>query len=175
MIDKPVRLIELPIGGGLTIGVIADGTIYTLHHNNIRSNGRICNMRGVVIKPTIDAYGYYRCTFSNGGERKSYFVHRLVATAFIPNPQCKPTVNHINGIKTDNRVENLEWATNKEQKIHAIRTGLSKKNDDALKAANERRKIKIMFNGTLYESIKEARRCTGKATGTIRKHGEVVL
>ena len=74
-----------------------------------------------IMKSFTDKGGYLRVTLL-GETRK---VHRLVAIAFIPNPERKTQVNHINGIKTDNRVENLEWVTHSENMIHAYKTGLT--------------------------------------------------
>lgn len=169
-----IKSLELPIGRGVTVLVDSSGTIYTCDKTRTRKNGRKDNRKGVLIKPTKDPYGYLRCTFSDNGERKSYYVHRLVAIAYIDNPLHKNTVNHINGIKTDNRVENLEWATNREQKEHAIRTGLAVKNMDALQQANRRRMVHILYNGKQYESIRAASIAENKAQATIRKYGEVI-
>lgn len=62
--------------------------------------------------------GYKQITIFKGWEHKSYMVHRLVAMAFIPNPENKPYVDHINRIKDDNRVENLRWVTPKENMLN---------------------------------------------------------
>ena len=73
-----------------------------------------------ILKPMQTSNGYQQVCLYNG-KVKRHLVHRLVANAFIPNPENKRTVNHKNGIKTDNRVDNLEWATYSENHLHSYR------------------------------------------------------
>lgn len=80
------------------------------------------------IKPYPDTAGYSRVRLCNKGQDTSPTLHRLVAMTFIPNPDGKPQVNHINGIKTDCNIKNLEWVTARENMQHSADMGLGKRN-----------------------------------------------
>lgn len=84
----------------------------------ISNLGRFRN-RGEVKKPWTAAHGYLAFTLRKDGQKKNYKVHRLVAEAFIPNIENFPEINHIDGDKTNNRVENLEWCTHRYNMRHS--------------------------------------------------------
>ena len=79
-----------------------------------------------IVTPYKTKEGYYRLSLSKNGIVTKHFVHRLVAIAFIENANNVPVVNHIDGNKTNNSVENLEWCTQAENNRHAYNTGLNK-------------------------------------------------
>ena len=83
---------------------------------------------GRVLRQSKCYKGYMRVSINKNNKRFTTGAHRLLALHFIPNPQNKPQVNHINGIKDDNRIENLEWCTNQENQIHAIKNNLTNPN-----------------------------------------------
>lgn len=92
---------------------------------SIGSLGSVKNKHGKFLKASRDKHGYLTVSLCKNGYARQFFVHRLVALAFIGNPENKPTVNHINGDKTDNRVDNLEWATQSENNFHAYKMRLA--------------------------------------------------
>lgn len=128
----------------------------------VKSVGRTINrnqkgnltIKEKIISSHILKNGYEKVDLYKNGKRKCEYVHRLVAESFIPNPNGKIDVNHINGNKTDNSVCNLEWTTRSENMKHAFNIGLCKitelqrktsKNNGmkGIKAAIQRRKKKI--------------------------------
>lgn len=108
----------------------------------LNSEFRIVKER--ILKPAINRNGYYKVCLKHKFINKTLLVHRLIAQAFIPNPENKPTINHINGIKTDNRIVNLEWCTMKENNVHAFATGLKRAHNKSINvgAVNSNAKLK---------------------------------
>ena len=86
--------------------------------------GNVFNSKGKKLKYYKSKSGYLSVTLYRKGKNKKFRVHRLVALAYIKKPINKNQVNHKNGIKTDNKVENLEWCSAKENIAHARLTGL---------------------------------------------------
>lgn len=113
-----------------------------------------------ILKQKIDRYGYPVVCLRNRAQCRIEYptVHRLVALAFIENPEGKPQVNHKNGNKTDNRVENLEWATSAENIRHAFNTGLISKENVS---AGQRRR---------YARLEEREQSRQRAIGRLCAH-----
>ena len=86
-----------------------------------------------ILTPGTSAAGYLAVGLCGAGGRKNYLVHRLVAKAFLPNPDNRPQVNHKDGDKAHNEDSNLEWATSKENNAHAMKTGLTLPGSNAYK------------------------------------------
>lgn len=137
----------------------------------ISSKGDIFSIRSDRQMKTLqNSRGYVCCNLDNGSGGRNSVVHRLVAMAFIPNPHSKPYVNHINGIKTDNRVENLEWCTHAENMQHASRAGLLNpaiaNNLQRLKKPVEQLKDGVVVGQ--FDSLANASRLTGLNKWQIR-------
>lgn len=87
--------------------------------------GRVRTVKnGRMHKERLTFDGYVKATLTVNSKSKDFRVHRLVAQSFIPNPENKETVNHKDGVKTNNYVDNLEWATRSEQVYHSYELGL---------------------------------------------------
>lgn len=118
--------------------------------------------KGRIRTITKQTQGYSQVGLCKNGVQKSYRLNRLVAKAFVPNPDNKLYVNHIDGNKDNNRADNLEWVTNSENIMHAYKNGLLKHWQKPV--------LQIDDNGNVvaeYESIKQAADTLGCSKGNI--------
>lgn len=121
--------------------------------------------------------GHMRVWLSKESKKSAFFVHRIVATAFIPNPENKPVVNHIDGNPSNNHVDNLEWATRSENDLHAFKIGLRKPSNGGTNKHVVR--IDKTGNEVIYDSMLKAANENGLHVGQIsfyiktgRRYGE---
>ena len=134
----------------------------------ITTEGIVINKKNHIIKPFINNKGYVLVRLWNNNKSVSKLVHRLVAETFIPKIEGKCEVNHIDGDKTNNNVDNLEWCTRQENNIHAKLLG-------AKQYSSEFRGIKIAqydIDNTLikvYPSLREAGKAVNGDHGNIKK------
>jgi hypothetical protein len=133
----------------------------------ISEDGEVQNAKkNKLLKCYSNMYGYTVVGLSKEGTFKHYFVHRLVALAFIPNPLGKKEVNHINGVKQDNNISNLEWCTRSENNKHCWDMGLNRsteKQKEAMRLTAKKHKSKPVIDlqtGIFYTSLIEACKTT---------------
>lgn len=141
-----------------------EGIYQISNYGNVKSLGNNKSRKEKLLKLQSKTNGYLFVTLYKNGKHNSYLVHRLVAQVFIPNPGNKPQVNHINGIKTDNNVKNLEWNTNTENVQHSHNTGLC---ENGIKAKSK--PVLCTTTGEIFESINEASRQTGVSPSNIMR------
>jgi len=140
----------------------------------VNSNSEIFNLKtGIKKKPSLSNCGYYVVDLFKNGERETLLVHRIVAKAFLDNKEFKPTVNHKDGNKLNNKVSNLEWATYSANHKHSYRelgrkAGMTGRYG-ALNAKSKRVAMCDKNNNLLkeYESIMSVERETGISNNSI--------
>lgn len=164
-----------------------EGLYEVSNTGKIRSNNYLGHGKQRELRHAKDQKGYLRVGLFMGDVKMTVKVHREVAKAFIPNPENKPQVNHKDGDKENNRVENLEWATESENVVHAYKTGLKEKTREwcrqmgntvgkaALAKDREKRKTPViairLSDGAVfgYPSQAEAAEKTGAPQPNIHK------
>jgi len=140
------------------------GNVRSITHKTLCKDGRTRTYVGKNLVPKIDRHGYKRVAL--GRQNDNIAIHRLVAQTFIDNPNNYPCINHIDGNKLNNSIENLEWCTYSENLIHAYKTKLNPR---------PKRVKQMTMDGVLIKEWESATQCS-KETGISRsKIGECCL
>lgn len=129
IIDQPLEVWRPVVGYEGIYEVSNLGSVKSLARKLITKNGTVKFLREKLLATSVHlGTGYVMVNLHNGHGVKFTKVHRMVAMAFLPNPENKKEVNHINGVRHDNRLENLRWCTRKESAIHCFRMKPRQKN-----------------------------------------------
>ena len=146
--------------------VSSSGRIKSLSRTVIDNRGKKIVLREKVLKCTSGKKGYTQVSLRKNSKTYISLIHRLVAEAFIPNPENKPEVHHKNHIRDDNRVENLEWVTYLENRSGDIGWGVQNKQ------LAEKYSKSVTIDGIFYKSYSLASTATGINRKTIGKYIE---
>jgi hypothetical protein len=123
-----------------------EGTYQISNKGRVKGIGPLTRKR--ILKPVLDRRGYPRIRLKdNSGNKRSFRVHRLVAQVFISNPLRKEQVNHIDGVKTNNVITNLEWVSNEENQKHAMSLGIHASQRTGKAALRYKSGVKVFKDG----------------------------
>lgn len=145
--------------------ICSDGTIKSLKRQVKLKDGTLRWVSERFLKPKNNGSGYQFVTLSKDGQTKSFYVHRLVACAYVENPDNLPYVNHKDGNPANNHAENLEWVTHKQNCQHAYDTGLNTN-----KGASHGFAVGVIDNemGMKFDTLKEWAKARGINYNTCR-------
>lgn len=141
------------------------GRVRSVDRTLTYSNGYLAKHKGRILKGETDKKGYKRVRLSKNDKTKKFQVHRLVAMAFIPNPENKKFVNHIDENSSNNRLDNLEWVTGSENMRHGtIQQRLADKKKKPIKCLNDGKEFGSVNEASEYYGI-ERRLISGVLSG----------
>lgn len=157
--------------------VSSEGDVLSKERKVLGSNGRLVHVKEKLLTPQHFDTGYVYVVLTKSGKSKNALLHRIVASAFLPNPSALPEVNHIDGNKDNNSVHNLEWCTPEQNIHHALKCGLmSHSSQEHMKkmakarGAQLSKSIRCIETDEVYPSIVECAKQMGIRVGYIYEY-----